>query len=410
MRSRMVSLLAFILVCVWLGVGASDVGAQNRTTLNFVFAGAEGRFSNVTEAFEKENPTVRIEATYLPFEETHAQYTILARANRLPDGGEIFDNMVAEFSPLLEVSDEYLYPWQIDLMFPLVYRGAEYRGKHYGVPMFLYTHTLFYRSDLTARLGLSVPRTWDELTNAARKMSNPPNIYGFGLVGGGGRAKHVMYYFSDMLWSFGADYFDKKGQTAFDSPEGIAALTYVSDLINKYRATQPGVTEYNEGTVYDTFAAGKLGLMIMYSGAGRRLELEKPDLQWGIDLVPKGKIMVNLGSIDAFVVFKSSKNKDMTEKFARFILRDDIRLKMVQELKWFAPISKSIATLYPFYQNTIGKVESETMEYLKMRPAIPEWEEVQEAMATEIQKAYVGRISPTEALRNAARQVRRIVK
>jgi len=118
-----------------------------------------------------------------------------------------------------------VYPWQVNLLFPLVYKGTEYKGKHYGVPMFLYVHTLFYRSDLIKELGLEVPKTWQELLNVGKKVTNSPQTYGFGLVGGGGRAKHVIYYFSDLLWSWGAEYFDEKGNAAFNSGNRKPSLT-----------------------------------------------------------------------------------------------------------------------------------------------------------------------------------------
>jgi len=97
MNKKISFLLVLALTIVVIGTEVVRVTATERTTLKFIFAGKEGRFSYVIEAFEKENPGVKINTTYLPFKEVHAQYIILASANKLPDGGQIFDNMVAEF-------------------------------------------------------------------------------------------------------------------------------------------------------------------------------------------------------------------------------------------------------------------------------------------------------------------------
>ncbi len=66
--------------------------------------------------------------------------------------------------------------------------------------------------------------------------------------------------FSDLLWQAGGDWVDDKNKPAFNSAEGVEALTFYRDLIQKYKVVPPDAvsyqwdensTEFSSGAVYD---------------------------------------------------------------------------------------------------------------------------------------------------------------
>ncbi|WP_149807873.1 extracellular solute-binding protein, partial [Listeria monocytogenes] len=59
-----------------------------------------------------------------------------------------------------------------DLFFQGSVKTTQFDGKTYGVPWYAETRVLLYRTDLLKTVGYNeAPNTWDELSNAALKLS-----------------------------------------------------------------------------------------------------------------------------------------------------------------------------------------------------------------------------------------------
>ncbi|HEY3060181.1 MAG TPA: extracellular solute-binding protein [Chloroflexota bacterium] len=106
---------------------------------------------------------------------------------------------------------------------PLYKSGSSY----YGIPFEADTSPLFARLDLIEKATgkREPPKTFDELTEMARKINNPPNVYALGLTlgrtpDGGGDALNI-------IWNEGGAMVDKDGKVALNSPETVAAMKRV---------------------------------------------------------------------------------------------------------------------------------------------------------------------------------------
>jgi multiple sugar transport system substrate-binding protein len=102
-------------------------------------------------------------------------------------------------------------------------------GKLMSIPIQPNIPLLFYRGDLYEENGLKVPETFAALEENARKLHNPPDMYG--IVQRGARGPHtVAYDFYPYLYGHGGSIF--KDQAAGDytvtlnSAEGQTALDY----------------------------------------------------------------------------------------------------------------------------------------------------------------------------------------
>ena len=103
-------------------------------------------------------------------------------------------------------------------------------GKYYGVPLVTERQVMYYRKDLLEQAGIPVPKSLDELADAAAKLHDPAN----GVVGfvGRGLANAAVTQFSAYMYSFGADFFDQATRTAtINTPEAVEAFTYYGDLL-----------------------------------------------------------------------------------------------------------------------------------------------------------------------------------
>lgn len=106
-----------------------------------------------------------------------------------------------------------------------------YQGQHLGVPFWSSISGTFYRKDLLEAAGFEPPATYDDMRAIAEAiMAENPDMSGF--VWPGTKDEALVMHWSEFLLGFGGQYFDEAGNCAMNSPEGVAALTYVVDLID----------------------------------------------------------------------------------------------------------------------------------------------------------------------------------
>lgn len=106
-----------------------------------------------------------------------------------------------------------------------------YQGQRLGVPFWSSLGGLFYRTDLLEAAGFDPPETYDDLLAIAQAISaENPELTGF--VWEGAKEEGLVMVFAEFLLGFGGRYFDDAGQCAMNSPEGIAALEFMVNLID----------------------------------------------------------------------------------------------------------------------------------------------------------------------------------
>ena len=110
--------------------------------------------------------------------------------------------------------------------------STTYNDQVVGVPTITEQEVLYYRTDLLEAAGLEVPKTLDDLEDAAKAISEAnPGVAGF--VARTGKSAAVTQ-FSSFLYSFGGDFIDAKGNSVIDSKEAKAAYEYYGGLLHNY--------------------------------------------------------------------------------------------------------------------------------------------------------------------------------
>ena len=125
-------------------------------------------------------------------------------------------------------------------------------GKMYGVPLVTEREVLYYRKDILAQNNIAVPKTIDELVDAAKKLNDPAKgIYGFVARG---KQSPAVTQFSSFLYSYGGD-FAKDGKATLNTPEAIAAYKTYGDLHRLYGP--PGTLNMSWPEAIGIFSQGK---------------------------------------------------------------------------------------------------------------------------------------------------------
>lgn len=168
---------------------------------------------------------------------------------------------VAEFAsagwvlPLLKY-----YPKEADYddFLPARRAIASFKGVAYFAPIYGGADFLFYRKDVLAKAGLSVPRTLDELVADIKKLNHPPQMYGWVARGQRGSGMNVWRWAPFML-AEGGKWTDDAGKPTFDSDAAVKATELYRDL---FKYAPPGSATYDWSDALNAFRAGKVAFMI----------------------------------------------------------------------------------------------------------------------------------------------------
>ena len=110
--------------------------------------------------------------------------------------------------------------------------ATTYENKVVGIPIITEQEVLYYRKDLLAKAGLSVPKTMDELAAAAKAIKEQnPGVAGF--VARTAKSAAVTQ-FSSFLYSFGGDFINADGTSAVASDAAKTAYAFYGRLIHDY--------------------------------------------------------------------------------------------------------------------------------------------------------------------------------
>lgn len=159
-----------------------------------------------------------------------------------------------------------------------IYYNAEKKsmttdGKLMSIPVSPLIPMLYYRGDLYKEAGLSVPRTFADLEANAKKLHNPPGMYGIVQRGARGPAT-VSFDFYPYLYGFGGGIF--KDQSAGDysvvlnSAQGREALDYYIRLAKE--AGHPKTAANDQAEVIQAMVTGHAAHIMMVIAAWSQMD------------------------------------------------------------------------------------------------------------------------------------------
>ena len=141
-------------------------------------------------------------------------------------------------------------------------------GKLYGLPVQPDPLVLWYRTDLLAQQGLSVPRDWATFRQAAAALNAPPDHYGAALAGGDLDSGED---FAAVLAGFGARAVSDAYQVQIDSPAAQRALALYAGLRTGDRVVAPGADQAGQTEVIAALRAGQAALGLAPLSAAAQL-------------------------------------------------------------------------------------------------------------------------------------------
>ncbi|MBA3947145.1 MAG: extracellular solute-binding protein [Herpetosiphonaceae bacterium] len=140
--------------------------------------------------------------------------------------------------PLNDLIDTYRSQYNLNDIAQTHWDAATFDGKILGIPMQSNTILLMYRSDLFEKHNLKAPTNYDEISTACKALKSEPGItVPFALDLSAGWAWATAFF--EAIRSEGGDFFAQGGNApAFNSPQGVAALTKLKQVVDACMGTQ----------------------------------------------------------------------------------------------------------------------------------------------------------------------------
>lgn len=311
----------------------------------------------------------------------------------------------------LQPLDEFISSdgqFNIDDFYPSLSNYDIMDGKRYGLPFDTNNMQLIWNKDLFAAAGLDPevpPKTWEEFEAMAIQCSDPEQ----GIVGmeiyDNPANEGITWTFQVYLWQAGGEFLNADNSAAaFNSPEGLKALTFITNMIQGH-GSAPG----SVGTFGDSKACMQMDGSWLF---GYR---KSAPFQWGIaaNPAPEGGVHASNTGGEHLVMFKNSVNQAAVWEFIKYLTNAETQLRWDMQTGML-PVLKSVGENQA-YLDWINVTEPrmlpfiEEMPYARTRPATPLYNQISDAFAAEIQQAYLAIVTPANALAAAEEAVNKIL-
>jgi multiple sugar transport system substrate-binding protein len=287
-------------------------------------------YMSMVEAFMKENPDIKVNTTTWPWAQYKDQLIIAASAKNAPDVSHIKEEWTAalsELNSLLPLNNVMSEANRKDF-FPEILKGVTFNGQILCVPWFNNPYALFYNKTLLAKAGVKdLPKNLDELMVAARKISalgkdeKGNRIYGYAQP----NAKTDPgegYNFFPVMWAFGGEFVNDKGQVVINTPQNIEAFKLARDIyVNQI---SPNGSNFKD--LRNLFAQGVIGFFYDIEMASAPINKASPKgndfaNEYSAMVIPEKNGPNGHGYVTQHhnVVFSTSKQAAAAEKFAEFL-------------------------------------------------------------------------------------------
>ncbi|MFE3165267.1 sugar ABC transporter substrate-binding protein [Streptomyces sp. NPDC059224] len=376
-------------------VSTLEAGAAKGTVTIWAQGAEADQLPALLKKFEAKNPDVTVKVTATPWGSAHDKYQSAIAAGATPDIGQIGTTWMGEFGR----ADAFA---AVPANFGATgfYSGSlastEVEGAALGIPWYVDTPVLYYRTDLARKAGFtSAPQNWDDLKRLAKALQSKAGAkYGIGLPPKDFQA------FLPFAWSNGARLTTADdGRWTLDTPQMREAVSYYRSYFTEGVADRTPSTD--TGAVESTFVKGEVPMFI-----GGSYEVGQLNQAGGAGFGDRYATAVVPGRVShtSFVgggdlaVFKKSKNPTAAWKVLQFLSRPDTQAewyRMTGDLPSVQSAWKAPALAHDTKLAVFGR----QLKDVNSPPDTPQWAQVQAAGDAQMERVTTAGLAPAKAMR-----------
>ncbi len=333
---------------------AAPVLAQPKITLqwqtsNLTEAQYEPIWKETIAAFEKANPTIKVEPVLVARKDHWTKFVAAAQARQAPCIVGV-DLTTAAYEGYLRPLDDFWTKepesfrnaWSEDML-----KAARWKGKLYGIPNWGGIYAEVYNRELVEKAGLdpkNPPKTWAEYLAWAKKLTGPDQWATAVL---GGKTDTTTRVLLTWIYGNGGDAFnaDMTEATFAKNPKSLEAIKFYLGLFanEKVAAPAPTTTNYLEQTVL--FAQGKIATMRNAYWSIAKVIGDNPKIQGKMFAAPLPAQIPNaptLATVGAHSISASCQHPEAAWSFIKFDMDKKWVVERAVKANWM-PLRRDVA-------------------------------------------------------------------
>ncbi|MGV8844882.1 sugar ABC transporter substrate-binding protein [Tessaracoccus sp.] len=364
--------------------------------------GTEGeKLPDLVKKFEADNPDVTVEVTAIPWDSAHDKFTSAIAAGTTPDLAMVGTTWMGEFIGLKALDPT---PAMIDGS--KFFEGAQATtvvdDTSYGVPWYVETRLVFYRTDIAEKAGITeAPTTWEGLKDMAKAMQEKGGSkWGISLQPGATGSWQTVVPF---MWSNGGELMNKDmTEFTFDEEKNVEALAYYQSYFTDGIANKSPA----QGTTEADFASGDAPMFISgpwMMGAVEAAGGEGFADKYDVMVMPVKEKSASFVGGSNLGVFKSTDNRDAAWKLVDFLTTD------TTQVEWFG-MSTDLPSVKSAWDNDALKGNEKLakfgtqLETAFAPPPVQTWEQVSASLDAQVEKVTKTGTDPAEALKTVQQE------
>jgi multiple sugar transport system substrate-binding protein len=372
--------------------------------------GREGEVvSELIPAFEKEHPGIKVEVQQIPWSAAHEKLLTAFVGDATPDIAMLGNTWVPEFVALdaLEPLDSRV-AGSTDVVradyFPGIWSTNVVDSATYGIPWYVDTQVIFYRSDLLAKAGYSqMPSTWADWRQAMQKIKSQMSARQYPLL------IPVTEWRPPVILGVqaGSPLLRDDGRYgAFHEPPFRKAFDFYLGLFRDGLA--PALSASEISNIYQEFERGNIAMYI--SGPWQigeftnRLPKTMQD-KWMTAPLP-GEIGpgIALAGGASLSLYRKSAHKHEAWLLMEYLSRPDVQLRFYK-LTGDLPARREAWRDTTLANNRYARAFRDQLDRVVPTPKVPEWEQIANKVLEYGEKAVRGRMSADQTLTALDRDV-----
>ncbi|QUW21263.1 extracellular solute-binding protein [Sporosarcina sp. Marseille-Q4063] len=300
--------------------------------------------------------------------------------------------------------------------------AMSYEDELYGLPGFAEVGLMGYRKDIFEKHGIdSPPENWDEFSEVVEKIQSNETA-AVALRGQRGQGLN-MFVFPMFMNSMGGGFFKdfpKDLNPILNSKENIEALKYYENLVKNYSPS--GAGNYSYPDIVSAYQQGKAAISLDGTSIITQFldeENNKYADQTGIALIPGGKSGASpMIAVHGLALSKFSNNKEEAFEFIKWATSFETQKEIAlnQNYSDFTRLSVSqdeeVKAKFNIANGEFLEIRNQALEQAdgNYRPLLPEWGEIGDIIAIEVNSVTSGNKSAENALEDANNKVKETLK
>jgi len=363
------------------GLGCSSASAGNKTTLRIWAMGREGEvLSQLMPDFEKAHPDIHVKVQQIPWTAAHEKLLTAYVGEATPDIAMLGNTWVPEFVALnsLEPLDSFASGSREinrEDFFDGIWQTNVVNNRTYGIPWYVDTRLIFYRSDLLARAGYKTfPETWTDWVAAMKRIKSQMSDRQFPLLMPTNEWPQPVIF----ALNVGSPILRDGGRYgAFEQPQFRRGFDFYMSLYRQGLASPVSTSQVSN--LFQEFERGNIAMFISgpwYIGEMKNRLDPTTQKNWMTAPIPgPNGPGASLAGGSSLSLFAASKHKREAWQVMEYLSQPSVQVKFYQ-LTGDLPPRKSAWADTALANNKYAVAFREQLERVLPTPQVPEWEEI----------------------------------